>query len=138
MNAELIEKERRLEMTHKLINKIWLLVLIAGLVISAGCWKDQNTFRFVFMTDIHVRPEMRASEGFAAAIEKVNSLNPDFVITGGDLIIDALEQRFTRADSMYDLYDDLSKQFNMPVYNTIGNHEVFGLYEKSGVQPSHP
>ena len=26
----------------------------------------------------------------------------------------------------------------MPVYNTLGNHEVFGLYEKSGISPEHP
>jgi hypothetical protein len=26
----------------------------------------------------------------------------------------------------------------MPVYNTLGNHEVFGIYEKSGVDPGHP
>ncbi len=26
----------------------------------------------------------------------------------------------------------------MPVYNTMGNHEVFGLYEKSGIEPIHP
>ena len=26
---------------------------------------------------------------------------------------------------------------NMPVYNTLGNHEVFGLYEKSGISPDH-
>ena len=27
---------------------------------------------------------------------------------------------------------------NMPVYNTIGNNDVFGVSERSGVDPSHP
>jgi hypothetical protein len=26
----------------------------------------------------------------------------------------------------------------MPVYNTMGNHEIFGIYEESGVQKEHP
>ena len=26
----------------------------------------------------------------------------------------------------------------MPVYNTLGNHEVFGIYERSGISPDHP
>lgn len=111
-----------------------LLFLLISLLL-AGCTVRENGFRFVFMTDIHVQPELRASEGFSAAITKVNQLSPDFVITGGDLIMDALGQKQSRADSLYDLYHTLSQNFNMPVYNTLGNHEVFGLYEKSGVSP---
>ena len=38
-----------------------------------------------------------------------DELNPDFVITGGDLIMDAL-----------------------------GNHKIFGLYSYSSVNPPHP
>ena len=87
------------------------------------------------MTDIHVQPENRAAEGFRKAIDKVNLLNPDFVITGGDLIMDALGQTKSRSDSLYNLYQDLMTLFKMPVYNTLGNHEVFGLYEKSGISP---
>lgn len=115
-----------------------LFTMIIGLIFSFGCSQKKNTFRFVFMTDIHVQPEIRASEGFAAAINKVNSLNPDFVITGGDLVYDVLRKEYSRADSVYNLYGEVSKQFKMPVYNTIGNHEVFGLYKESGIDPTHP
>jgi len=111
-----------------------LLLLLVSLIF-VGCTVRENGFRFVFMTDIHVQPERRASEGFAAAIAKVNQLSPDFVITGGDLIMDALGQRQSRADSLYDLYQKMTQSFNMPVYNTLGNHEVFGLYKESGVSP---
>ena len=89
------------------------------------------------MTDIHLQPERRAAEGFQAAIDNVNALNPDFVITGGDLIMDALGVSFERADSLYDMYFNLAQNFKMPVYNTIGNHEVFGLYTDSGISPQH-
>jgi 3',5'-cyclic AMP phosphodiesterase CpdA len=30
------------------------------------------------------------------------------------------------------------KSFDMPVHHTLGNHEVFGWYRRSGADPSHP
>jgi 3',5'-cyclic AMP phosphodiesterase CpdA len=90
------------------------------------------------MTDIHLQPEKNATEGFTAAINKVNQMGSDFVITGGDLIMDALGQTEGRADSLYDLYDNVITKFRAPVYHTMGNHEVFGLYEESGIAPDHP
>lgn len=100
--------------------------------------KEKPDFRFIFMTDIHVQPELKADEGFKVAIQKVNSLKPDFVITGGDLIMDALGQSHERATQLYALYKEVSQQFTVPVYNTIGNHEHFGLYVESGISPDHP
>jgi len=99
---------------------------------------DEESFTFAFLTDIHLQPERNATEGFRAAITEVNALKPDFVITGGDLVFDVLGVPYERADSLYNLYVKEIELFNMPVYNTMGNHEVFGIYEKSGVDPSHP
>ena len=114
-------------------------IILTFLVFFNSCQKDctENSFRFVFMTDIHVQPELKGDEGFKQAIIKVNQLNPDFVITGGDLVFDALGQSYERTTQLYDMYFDVCKNFNLPVYNTIGNHEVFGLYEKSGISPEH-
>ena len=98
--------------------------------------KDE-AFSFVFMTDIHVKPELCAAEGFARAIDTINALKADFVISGGDNVFDALQASYGRADSLYFLYDSLSKRLEMPLYNTIGNHEVFGLYQAGGIDPSH-
>lgn len=89
------------------------------------------------MTDIHLQPEKKATEGFLRAIETANQLKPDFVLTGGDLIMDALGQTYSRSDSLYDLYEATIQHFKMPVYNTMGNHENFGLYKQSGVDPAH-
>lgn len=52
--------------------------------------------------------------------------------------MDALGVSYERADSLYVLYDEALSQFEIPVYNTMGNHEVFGIYEKSGIDPDHP
>ena len=99
--------------------------------------QDETEFTFAFLTDIHLHPELNAVEGFRQAIDTVNKLNPDFVITGGDLIGDALAASFERADALYKLYKEVSSELKMPVYNTMGNHEVFGLYEESGVDSTH-
>ena len=89
-----------------------------------------DTFSFLFMTDIHLQPESGATDGFKMAIDTANKLDADFVLTGGDLIMDALGVSFNRADSLYQLYVETTKNFNIPVYNTIGNHELFGIYKK--------
>ena len=125
------------------ITSFTTILLVAGIIAvfaasSSICGEKDGSFRFVFMTDIHVMPELRGAEGLAAAIKKVNELEPDFVITGGDLIYDALGVDYARADSLYMLFGELCGRFEMPVYHTIGNHEVFGLYQGSGIDPGHP
>jgi 3',5'-cyclic AMP phosphodiesterase CpdA len=92
---------------------------------------NSDDFSFVFMTDIHITPLRHAPEGFSIAIESVNKLKPDFVITGGDLVFDAMAAEYVRADSLYNLYTGKIKKFNMPVYNTMGNHEIFGWFNKN-------
>jgi len=47
------------------------------------------------------------------------------------------EASYDRSDSLYNIYVEAIKDFNMPVYNTIGNHELFGLYKSSGVDSTH-
>jgi 3',5'-cyclic AMP phosphodiesterase CpdA len=89
------------------------------------------------MTDIHLQPERNAPKGFLKAIDTVNNLKPDFVLTGGDLIMDALAVSHGRADSLYQLYDSLVSYFEIPVYNTVGNHELYGIYRQSGASPDH-
>jgi 3',5'-cyclic AMP phosphodiesterase CpdA len=93
----------------------------------------ESDFTFAFLTDIHVEYAKNADKGFQLAIDKVNELNPEFVLTGGDLISDALGESELKALELYDLYLEKQKGFDMPVYNTLGNHEEFGIYEKSGV-----
>ena len=53
---------------------------------------EPNTFEFAFLTDIHIRPDMNAPKYFQMCIDMVNELNPDFVLTGGDLIFDYARQ----------------------------------------------
>jgi len=98
---------------------------------------SENAFEFAFVTDIHLKPEMNAPKGFQMAIDKVNELNPDFVITGGDLVYDVMRGNYDRSESLFNLYKDMIKGFAMPVYNCIGNHDLFGIYEESPEDENH-
>ncbi|NOG99158.1 MAG: metallophosphoesterase [Ignavibacteriae bacterium] len=118
-------------MKTNLIKPLLLLIFI-----SFGCTQNESKFKFVFMTDIHIQSKKNAEEGFLKALKKAEELEPDFILTGGDLIFDALGQNYDSAKVLYDLYNKLSAQTSIPIYNTIGNHEVFGLYKKSGVDES--
>ena len=119
---------------------IFLLVIIFTLL---SCKQNltnegEQTFEFAFLTDIHVKPEMDAPKGFQMAIDKVNELNPDFVLTGGDLVFDVMRGNQDRGDTLFSLYKKMIQGFNMPVYNCIGNHDLFAIYEESPEDSDHP
>lgn len=125
----------------KLTYWLFMSLVLSGIILSVSSCrkkKDKPDFTFAFITDIHLQPELNAVEGFLQAIDTINDLKPDFVITGGDLVMDALAQRYSRADSLYTLYQETVKSLEMPVYNTMGNHEIYGIYSRSGADPGHP
>jgi 3',5'-cyclic-AMP phosphodiesterase len=124
-------------MTKRISVIILLLLVFFNVDLFSQSQTESNQFTFIFITDIHIQPERNAVEGFKKAIDEINKINPDFVITGGDLIYDALGVSYERADSLFNLYNETIKLINSPVYNTIGNHEIFGWYEKSNVQKDH-
>lgn len=116
------------------------VVLLASILLFTCVQKEpepQPLFTFAYLTDIHVQPERHAMEGLTQALAKVNDLKADMILTGGDMIIDALGQSYGRADSLYDIYGQIMSTETIPIYNTLGNHEVFGLYEWSGISEVH-
>ena len=109
-------------------------ILLTVVLFSACCQKkasNDNSFSFVFMTDIHLQPELNAEQGLRQALDSIVKINPDFIITGGDQIMDALGVSHERADSMYNLYLGVIHDYDIPVYNTMGNHEIYGLYSQA-------
>lgn len=108
------------------------------LLLSVFCFNaPAQDFSFIFMTDIHVKPEQGATAGFLKAIDTANKLQGDFVITGGDLVFDVLRGNKGRGDSLFNLYKTCIKKINKPVYNCIGNHELFGIYKESGLDSTN-
>ncbi len=119
-----------------IIPGILLLILTGCQAPKAKAPKtEEDGFSFAFLTDIHLQPEKNAVLGFRQAIDTLNKLDPDFIITGGDLVMDALDQTYGRVDSLYTLYKEVSGELNMPVYNAVGNHEVYGWHrDEEGIE----
>ncbi|MFN8206655.1 MAG: metallophosphoesterase [Bacteroidales bacterium] len=126
-------------------SKIYLICLPVLMGLVAACVPKTSTndadtsgFSFVFMTDIHVEDGRSAPAGLMMALDTINKLGPDFVLTGGDLISDALNATESRADSLYRLYISIMKNLEMPVHNTVGNHENLGWEGKGRVAAENP
>ena len=89
--------------------------------------------RFAFITDIHVKPDAVAEAGMSRVLKHVQSLNPkvDFIINGGDSIMDALEADKQKTQTQWDLFHSILKKENsLPIYHCIGNHDVWGWFIK--------
>lgn len=119
-------------------NLVFGLILFAYTCGPAGKpARDAGSFSLAFLTDIHLQPELNAPDAFDKLIKSVNKINPDLVITGGDLVMDSLNVPYERANLLFDLYRDKIRGFKAKVYNTIGNHDIFGWDKESGVEPGH-
>lgn len=123
-------------MKVKLLLSLCLSIFLTN-ILAQEIVSKPDTFSFIFMTDIHLKPERGAAIAFKKAIEKANSLDAEFVVMGGDLVYDVLRGNFERSDSLFLLYKHMVKDFKMPVYHCIGNHELFGIYEESDVDSTH-
>ena len=92
-----------------------------------------KTIRFAHLTDIHVKPGIIPETGMAKAFQHAQKLSPkpDFIINGGDSIMDALEADKTKTQTQWDLFHKILKQENsLPIYHCIGNHDVWGWFIK--------
>lgn len=115
-----------------------LLFLVVQIIFSSACRPKEEGFSFVFYSDVHLQTEKNAVQGFDKALTRINDLQPDFVISGGDNITDALAQSYETADGLYNLYQKSTAALKAPLYNVPGNHDVFGVVPESGVSPEHP
>jgi len=110
-------------------------VLGAGLVspLSAASEPKKKAIRFAHLTDMHVKPGAIPEAGTAKALQHVQLLQKpvDFIINGGDAIMDALEADKQKTQTQWDLLKSiLSKENSLPLYHTIGNHDVWGWFIK--------
>jgi 3',5'-cyclic AMP phosphodiesterase CpdA len=90
--------------------------------------------RFAYLTDVHLKPDPTAEAGMAKAYHHAQSLKPkvDFIINGGDSIMDSLEADKEKTKTQWDLFHTLLKKENsLPIYHCIGNHDVWGWFIKN-------
>jgi len=118
-----------------------------GLFTQAGIEKSwavqpqrRGNFRFVHLTDSHVRRARKGDEGYMRCVEHVRSLSPrpDFALMGGDGPFDGL---YTEKDEFIDqinLYKAISDDLDMPWFHSMGNHDVLGLNPRRKVPVDDP
>jgi len=117
----------------------------AGLAaLGQGCASPSasaaaESFDFAFLTDMHVQPERGAADGLRLCVRSVNALakRPDFAITGGDLVMDALDVGLERSRMEFGLFDECMRGLELPVHHTLGNHDVVGWSAKGLVPDAH-
>lgn len=118
------------------MKRILIGVILCFIYLHAAAQKKDSAFSFVLMSDIHIKKEVAAE--FQKVIDSVNALRPDFVMAAGDLVFDVMRGNPPAADSLFQLYKTMSAKIKSPVYNCIGNHELFGIYPESDITSSHP
>lgn len=109
--------------------------LAAGALLDAA---PTQSFSFVHFTDSHIQPELRAGQGTAQAFRAIAKIPHDFALAGGDLVMDVFDQGPARATALFDLYRGAAKDLPRPVHSILGNHDIYGISNKSGVPASDP
>jgi 3',5'-cyclic-AMP phosphodiesterase len=102
--------------------------------ISQNSAPRNRVVRIAHLTDIHVKPDKIAEEGMARALRNANALTPkpDFIINGGDSIMDALHASKEETQIQWALYKSILKANNsLPVVHVIGNHDIWGWLSKT-------
>lgn len=95
-------------------------------ILTAPAWNGRkfqdnpNHFQFVITSDRTggMRPGV-----FASAIPKINLLQPEFVISIGDLIDGYTEDRSLVA-SQWEEFEKIVRRLNMPFFHIPGNHDI--------------
>lgn len=101
--------------------------------LSFAADPKKKTIRFAHVTDIHVKPGAIPETGMTKALQHVQNLKPtvDFIMNGGDSIMDSLEADKQQTQIQWDLFKKiLQKENSLPIYHTIGNHDIWGWFIK--------
>ncbi len=100
----------------------------------------EDGFRFVHLTDQHVRRKRRSDDGYRACVASVKALRPapDFVLMGGDMAFDGLYNERDEFEDQIHLYKSISDTLGMPYYHCLGNHDLLGLSDRRKVPVDDP
>lgn len=117
-----------------MVRKTVLVILTIFFVWNLSA---QESFRFVFMADVHYHDKNNAPEAMDAAIDTINKLKPDLILVGGDILYDALRRDLKDAEDQRVAFMEKADKFDAPLYYAIGNHDHFALYNRK-IESDHP
>jgi 3',5'-cyclic AMP phosphodiesterase CpdA len=119
--------ERRKFIQNSAIASVTPLSFFSSSDVTAK--KSKLSFIAAHITDVHVKPDPVAEEGMRMAFRHVNSLKqkPDFIINGGDAIMDAMAADKNKTLAQWDVWNRILKEENrLPIHHCIGNHDAWG------------
>lgn len=119
----------------RFVNSFIFLIFLCCNAYSQS--QNSQDFSFVFMTDVHLKNDSAILKSYRTAINRINALQPDFVLSGGDQVYDVMRGNEVKSDSLFRLFVDESKAIKAPLYTAVGNHELFGIYEVSPSDSTH-
>ena len=96
---------------------------------SAAETNAKPSIRVAFISDVHVKPGEIPERGMQQAFKHVNAFKPsvDFIINGGDAIMDAMKATKAKTQEQWDLWNKiLNAENKLPIYHCIGNHDAWG------------
>ncbi len=116
---------------------------LAGMIsptFASSTTKKKAAFKIAFVSDIHVKPIPAAEQGMKKAFQHINTVTkPDFIVNGGDSIMDALAADKAKTQTQWDLWSSILKENNsLPIYHCIGNHDVWGWQVKDPAIKTDP
>ncbi len=106
--------------------------LLPGLSVASE--NRKKPIRFAHLTDVHVKAGIIPETGMAKVLQHIQRQKPgiDFIINGGDSIMDALDADKSKTGEQWDIFHNiLRKENQLPIYHCIGNHDVWGWFIKT-------
>ncbi len=124
---------------RKFLQNISLASAAAALppIAAAGSAKKKKQFTVAFISDIHIKPLDTAEAGMRRALQTINQMvkKPDFIINGGDSIMDALAADKEKTKAQWDLFNKIMEAENkLPLKYCLGNHDIWGWQLKEDVK----
>ena len=124
---------------RKFLQNISLISAAATLpaLTNAAPPAKKKKFTAAFITDIHIKPSAVAEAGMQKALQNINQLKqqPDFIINGGDSIMDALAADKEKTKTQWNLFNKIMHAENkLPLKHCIGNHDIWGWQLKEDVK----
>lgn len=99
-----------------------------GARAAASGLSRRRVLRLAHLTDAHVQPQRGAGEGLAMCLEHAQENGAEFIVFGGDNLMNVDGGGWETAQQQLDLYTSVLRQHcSRPHHSVIGNHDILRL-----------